>query len=168
MSSTTRTRYLDRINAQEYEIRKEEKLEYPQPRSIHKRVRNSLLTIVGGVDLWRQIEGCHFNPIQENKSNRAKFGICGSFWCAGCRNNMARRHYQKVIDRINSGRYLKRNHLNPDAITTVEDGKFVFPTDHTIEEFEYQNKDFQHITGVLGLCRLRTDDLQALLKQRQK
>lgn len=109
---------------------------------------------VGNAELRGRIESCSNHPRFVGKRYK---GVCQSPWCSGCRNHLYLRHYSKVHQRLSHGRHIKTQYEEETPLLYTE----------TKEKFvttSYVNKDLRHITGVVGICPMKTNDLQRLIK----
>lgn len=148
---------LEKLINQAYEDDYGSRREFPQPRSNSKKIDEGLFA-VGNVDLRNKIKHCYLNP--DNELRKKKYyvgGICGSIYCKGCRNNLAHIHYSKVANRINEGDW-KTEFLLKEEVSLFEEYENIF------RQRKYTNNDFLHITGVCGITRLISKDVQSLIR----
>lgn len=122
-------------------------------RDKRNRVRNALVS-VGNLDLYKRYWNCVFgpNPITTNSV------VCGSPYCAGCRNNLAMIAQKKVRDRLNYGKWNMSILTRTTPLLFEEYEEIYSPS-------EYSNDDLKHITAVVGICPVRKHDVQQLIKK---
>ena len=161
----------EKVIRQSYEVRE---VDY-EKRSKRKRIEKSLLMMddMESFNLWTKIKGCQShnkkrfqkdsryldkelpNPLNFRPNEKVKFTedykndylrkytnhskVCQSLWCPNCRKIVSKVYEKKIRDH-----------------TSVR----LFPKD-----VPYQNSDFNHISGVVGLCDVNFNEVQRLIKK---
>jgi len=165
-------RLTQRMVEDSYQDRQFERVQYPSKRGIHNRVRDALFE-VGNTALWYRINKCYYNPYGDNYLNDQKYGLCKSYWCVGCRNRIALQNLSKIKSRIDDGRWMNQLSFTADQhngwyyndegqVTFASSRDKKIPKPQTIE---YKNENIRQINGILGICKVRIDDVQTLIKQ---
>lgn len=128
--------------------------EKPLSKTYQPLLSESLMS-VGNTELWNRIKSCSNHPT--NLGHRYS-GVCQSPWCIGCRNHLYFRHWSKVHNRLAQGNHLKVQYEDPTPLLFTE-------TKEKFQSSPYTNGDLKHITGVVGICPVRSRDVENLIKQ---
>ena len=168
--SYKKTQYFDYEEERDFE-----RSNYPSKRGIHNKVRDALFE-VGNLELWGKINTCFWNPFgRKYLDHTGGIVVCGSHYCSGCRNRIAINHLDRVKRRLDEGKWIREifatTHDPNDPVyydEHTDSYKFVIDEDirrDTITKEPYRNQDLNQINGVLGICTLRKEDLQSLIKE---
>jgi hypothetical protein len=116
------------------------------------RVRDALVS-VGNMDLYYRWQKCHFGPTPSKI-----FTVCGSPYCAGCRNRLAISAQQRIMKRLEHGRWR-------EVISHVTNPLLIDEVETTFSRSNFTNEDLLHITGLVEICLPRESDVQDALKR---
>jgi len=161
----------EKVIRHSYEVRE---VDY-EKKSKRKRIEKSLLMMddLESFNLWTQIKKCQShnkkrfkedkknkgwglpNPLNLRSNEEVSYNehykseylrkytnhkkVCQSLWCPNCRKVVSKVYEKKIRDHISER---------------------LFPKD-----VPYQNKDFNHLSGVVGVCGVNFDEVQKLIKK---
>lgn len=112
--------------------------EYQKARRFKERLSSAYYGQLDIPDPYSDTGFREYNPFRDEKGYIERYTkrkeVCQSLWCPNCRKYLTEIHRKRVTDRLN----------NPNV--------------------NYQNSDFRHITGVLGLSSVNDKDLKYLIK----